>query len=212
MNTKAVVEAEEQATSPPWWRKILGILREHLTTFVTTTVVALLAVFSGQITETVKFALNRADARSDKYNSIAVELSNFVFTVELQQEFLANDWTTLDTLKWLNGDYNTAITSLRKNEYVYLQWLSHYWDQSRVSEFQDIMKTVKSIDTTIHSLNEQCELVTLGKSQKIDKDRAAETARQLEPRMKELQEKTNAFLTKLLLLCELFLVVSWRFG
>ena len=186
-----------QATPAPCWRKALDILREHLTTFVTTTVVAVLAVFSGQITESVKFALNRADARSDKYKSIAVELSNFVFTVELEQEFLEHDWTTLDTLKWLNGDYNTAITSLRKNEYVYLQWLGHYWDRSRVAEFQDIMKTAKGIDATIHRLNDQYELVEQRKSQKVDKDKAAETAKQLEPRLKELQEKTEAFLTKL---------------
>lgn len=189
--------SEGKATPTPWWRRALGVIREHLATFVTTTLVAVLAVCSGQITETVKFALNRADARSDKYNSIAVELSNFVFTVELQQEFLANDWTSLDTLKWLNGDYNTAITSLRKNEYVYLQWLGHYWDRSRVSEFQDIMKTAKDIDHMIHRLNDQYELVNDGKSRRVDKDRAADVAKQLEPRLKELQEKTEAFLTKL---------------
>jgi hypothetical protein len=182
-----------------WWQKTLDFLWQHATGFVTMTLLGILAAFSGCIVEGVKFRLNRADLRSDRYQSLATELSNFVFSVELVQEFFEANWTTLPTLKWLIPEYNTSITNLRKNEYVYLQWLHHYWGEERAEQFAEIIKVVKKIDRTIHSLNDELEKVENDNKNhpKVNEERAQKAATELKSSLKSLQEKTRDFLNDL---------------
>jgi len=184
-------------SSPSWWRKALGVVREHFTAFLTTTLLAVLTAFSGCITENVKFGLNRADTRAAKYEALAVSLSDFVFSVEQEWEILRDNRTDLATLKTQHEEYNALITSLRKNEYVYIHWLSRYWSKGRVKEFEEVMQSVREVDSIIHSLNDQFTLIRDKKIDKVPDDRAKAAADQLDVALKTLQARTRTFLQNL---------------
>jgi hypothetical protein len=111
--------------TPSTEESILAFVKQHFVTFMTTVVTGVLAACSGCIVENVKFGLNKADQRTKQYETLALEISKFVFATELNEEFLDNNWTKKKTVEWLIGDYNKAITNLRENEYVYMQWLAH---------------------------------------------------------------------------------------
>jgi hypothetical protein len=176
---------------------ILEKLGENLTAVLITTVVGVLTACSGYIVEWVKTGLNRANLRTERYTTLATDLSNHVFSAELQQEFLEHNWTSEPTLKSLVDEYNTSITKLRRCEYVYYQWLSRYWGTEAMAEFEEIMKLVKQIDGVIHGLNDQFELVGITKSQpKVDETLAKQTAAALKPLVECLTKRTKAFLTR----------------
>ncbi|MFO0951481.1 MAG: hypothetical protein U0835_10085 [Isosphaeraceae bacterium] len=179
-----------------WWKTAERYIWDNARGFLATLLVGILAALSGQIIENVKFRLNRADLRIERYQSLASELSAFAFSVELTQEFLEHNWTSLSTLKWLIPEYNNAITSLRKNEFVYRQWLSHYWGKQQVDAFNRIIDTAKKIDRTVHGLNDELEKVENDNAchPKVDESRARATAAELKPLAEELARSTAAFL------------------
>jgi hypothetical protein len=181
----------------PWWRQLFTTLREHFTTVLVTTFAGILTIFSGYIVETIKTAVNRADLRVERYQSLSTDVSSHLFSVELLQEFFEHNWTTEPTLKDLLTEYNTSITKLRKNEYVYYQWIARYWDKSALKEFEDIMSLVKKIDHAVHGLNDEFELVNLTKKQpKVNPERAKATAKEMKPLVEDLANKTKAFFTE----------------
>jgi len=158
-----------------------------------------LTAFSGYIVEGVKFRLNRADLRIERYQTLATDISQHTFSTELVQEFFQENWTTLPTLKWLMPDYNTSITTLRKKEFVYVQWLHQYWDEKREADFTELMQLVRDIDRTIHSLNDELEKVENDNKNhpKVDEQRARKTAADLEPLVKALRAKATTLLKNL---------------
>lgn len=176
---------------------LLKTLQDNFTAVLVTTFVGVLTACSGYIVEWVKTSLNRANQRTERYQTLATDLSNHTFSVELQHEFLAHNWTTEPTLSGLIKEYNDSITKLRRNEYVYYQWLARYWGPDAVKEFEQIMDVVKRIDAVIHGLNDQLELVNITKKQpKIDESRAAQAATSLKPLTVDLTQRTKAFLTR----------------
>ena len=195
-----VAPAPNPAT-PSTSEAIIAFVKQHFVTFMTTLVTGVLAACSGCIVEQVKFSLNKADLRTKQYEGMALEVSKFVFATELSEEFLDNNWTRKKTIEWLIGDYNAAITKLRQNEYVYMQWLAHYWSQEKVDEFKSLMVEVKAIDKIIHKLNDELDKFvdekTAAKYERLDAARTKETAKQLKPHVKELQTKAEKFLTGL---------------
>ena len=54
-----------------WWHSLAQQFRDHGATFVVTSLLAILTVFSDRIAGQVKFALNRADQRIEKYHAFA---------------------------------------------------------------------------------------------------------------------------------------------
>lgn len=181
------------------WQTIQGEIQKHFITFLTMTLVGVLTVFSGSIVESVKFQLNRADLRSERYQSLSTDLSNYVFSVEIFQEFFQENWTTLEALEGIIPRYNDAITNLRKNEYVYLQWLHQYWDERKINQFTEIMEIVRQIDHKTHSLNDELGKVRDDNKNhpKVNEERAKKTSDEIKPLLESLQEKTQVFLNDL---------------
>jgi hypothetical protein len=183
----------------PRWKIIQQEVQKHFTTFLTMTLVGLITLFSGSIVESVKFQLNRADLRSERYQSLSVDLSSYVFSVEIVQEFLQENWTPLGALEQIIPQYNTAITNLRKNEYVYLQWLHQYWDERKMDQFNEIMEIARQIDHKIHSLNDEFGRVRDDNKNypRVNEERARKVVAEIKPLLESLQEKTQLFLNDL---------------
>jgi len=118
-------------------------------------------VFSDKLFGRVKLALNRADLRIKQYEEMAIDLSNFVFQVELQHEFIKHDWNT----DQITPDYNTSITAIRGKEFVYRAWVKRYWP-GKEEEFSNLFRLIRKIDLAVHALNEPSDqpgkLDTLG--------------------------------------------------
>lgn len=192
--------------TPPHLRPPAGRLaaaarfvRTHLLSFVTTTAVGVLTLFSGTIVEQVKFRLNRADLRTTRYEAVARDLSSFTFAVELVEEFFRNHWTTLKTLEWLIDYYNKAVTRLRESEHVYRQWLGHYWGPEQIKRFDRIMADVRAVDAEIHKLNDELERVQSDNKNhpKVDPARSQAAAAVIAGRLPDLRGTVGEFLDDL---------------
>lgn len=184
--------------SQSWYEPILKSFEDQAATWFIGALIALLTAFSSRIVESVKFALNRADLRAKNYEELSIDLSEFVFSAELNHEFLANDWTTRETLTGLIKEYNDSITKIRKKEYVYSAWIEKYWGKKYLRDFSTVMGLIKAFDKIIHSLNDEFESVNIKKTkEKVDHKRAQEVVAQMGPKLDELKAKTHALLTKL---------------
>jgi hypothetical protein len=181
-----------------WMESIVNSLRTQAATWFVGFVIAMLTLFSSQITEYVKFALNSADLRSKYYEELAVDLSEYAFEAELTVEFIANGWTTETALVPLIKEYNDSITKLRKKEYVYLSWTARFWGRQLAEDVTGVYERVKLFDKAIHALNDEFEAVNITKSKpKIDPARAQQELTSLRPALQNLQTVSKAFLIKL---------------
>ncbi len=188
----------ERTTNPTWLQELRTSLKTQTATWVAAFVIGILTLFSGRITESVKFAMNRADLRTKQYEELAKDISGYIFAAELTTEFIENSWTTKKTLADLNTDYNKSITSLRINEFVYAAWVKKYWDTGKLSEFDAFMKSVAEFDKAVHSLNDEYEKVVLTEKQdKIDPVRAKKAVEQMKPIAAKLRVDGRAFLESL---------------
>ena len=181
-----------------WLRSVWESLTTQTATWFVGVVILLLGVFSDRIVESVKFALNRADLRTQQYETLSTELSRYAFSAELLEEFLREGWTTGPTLRALVTEYNEAITSLRRREYVHLAWLDRYWGEAEVEEFQELMAVVRQVDGAIHRLNDEFEAVNIrGTQERVDAEKAKPVIEAIGPLVGQLQERTQGFLSGL---------------
>jgi hypothetical protein len=181
------------------WDSILVSLKSQTATWFVGVLITVLTLFSSKLTEHIKFALNRADSRTHQYEQIATEISQYIFAAELTVEFIEKDWTTKTSLTELITDYNKSITTLRKNEYVYMAWIQKYWGPREENQFLDFMKSVKAYDSAVHSLNDEFEAVNItGKSSKIDRKRAAEALKIMKPALENMRNQGKQLLTSLI--------------
>jgi hypothetical protein len=175
---------------------IVSSLKTQTATWVGTLVVAILAVFSSYFTEKIKFALNRADQRTKQFEEIATEVSHYIFSAELNREFIEHGWTTESTMKKLLDDYNESVTALRKKEFVYQSWIQKFWGKKEADQFKCFMKSVREFDSTVHSLNDEFENVNIKKkADKIDPKRAEEALKVMNPAIEDMRRQGSAFLT-----------------
>ena len=185
-------------TNPTWLQLIAGSLEKQTATWLVAFLIGILGLFSGRITESVKFALNRADLRTKQYEELASEISQYIFCAELNTEFIENNWTTKRTLTDLVTDYNTSITTIRKKEYIYAVWIQKYWGKGQSAKFSAFMEALRDFDKAIHSLNDQFEKVIItGKQETLDPERAKEALKQLKPAAKNLRERGRNLLESL---------------
>jgi hypothetical protein len=160
--------------------------------------ISVLAVFSSNITEKLKLALNSADLRSKSYEELAVSLSEFNFEAELIVEYIGNGWTDETVMTPIIKDYNDAVTKLRGKEYVYLSWVKRYWGQSKLDDLEATYASVKTFDTAIHGLNDEFEAVNVAKSKKkVDQNKAEQALVRLRPALGSLQEQSKKLLIEL---------------
>ena len=185
-------------TNPTWLQGIVKSLKTQTATWVVALLIGILGLLSARITESIKFALNRADLRTTQYEELATEISHHIFSAELNTEFIENNWTTKKTLTDLITEYNTSITTLRKKEFVYAAWIEKYWGKTESAQFDEFMKTVREFDKAIHSLNDEFEKVNItGEADKVDPERAKEALKLLQPAAKKLREQGREFLASL---------------
>jgi hypothetical protein len=139
-----------------WTEHLLRSLEDQTATWFVGVVLALLGVFSGRLVETVKFALNRADLRTKYYEQLAVDLSSFVFAVNrLTKVYYGSSWASDEDKNAMAEAYNEAMVKLCSQEYVYLSWLQHYWNEKAVTAFEDVMKQVRTLDAVLIAMNEE---------------------------------------------------------
>jgi hypothetical protein len=173
-------------------------LKTQTGTWFVGAVIAILGIFSDKITESIKFALNRADLRTKQYEELAADVSSHLFSAELTTEFIENNWTTKQAMTDLLKDYNASITTLRRKEFVYLSWLEKYWGCGKVAAFQSLMQVVGEFDLSLHSLNDEFEAVNItGSKPKVDELRTADATKRLKPTVVELRKQVHQFLTAL---------------
>eukprot|EP00388_Colpodella_angusta_P000896 GDKJ01003025.1.p3 GENE.GDKJ01003025.1~~GDKJ01003025.1.p3 ORF type:complete len:179 (+),score=9.57 GDKJ01003025.1:3300-3836(+) len=173
---------------------IIQQIKENLITFVITTFVTLITIFSDKIVENIRFALNRANLRTSHYESLAKDISIYVFETENIAEIYEYGWTSKLTIQSSASGYNSAITQLRKTEYVVINSLHRYWNIEDVDRFKKIMETVRKIDFQIHSLNSESELILNGEKHKANPSKTKPITDKLKLLNKELQTQVTDFL------------------
>lgn len=156
-----------------------------------------LSIFSSNITEHIKLALNRADLTSKYYEELASDLSEYRFEAELTVEFIERGWTKADSLEMLVKDYNESITKLRKKEWIYQSWMRRYWGEEQAKAFAQCMDAVKAFDRDVHNLNDEIEAVVHKKKENFDKKTAAAAIDRLKPDLKTLLESSDSLNEKL---------------
>ncbi len=181
-----------------WLDAVKSSLKSQIATWFVGLLIVLLTSFSSKLTESIKFALNRADSRTRQYEELATEVSQYIFTAELTVEFIENDWTTKESLTERIKEYNQSITTLRKKEFVYLAWIQKYWDKKQVIQYEDFMKSVRVFDSAIHSLNDEFEAVNITRAkQRVDRKRAEEALKLMKPAVERMRENGKLLLTSL---------------
>jgi hypothetical protein len=154
-----------------------------LRTWLATTVVALLTVFSDRIIGRVRFALNRADLRTKYFEELAIDLSSYVFFASLFHERYARGWADdPEDIAGIGGEINGAVTTLRKKEYVYRSWVRRYWKSRGLADFEELLHALDLVEDAIHAFN----------------DRGDERAKTevLGTRLKVLRAKSDAWLSQ----------------
>lgn len=190
-----VIPVTPATQKPTWLQGIVASFRTQTAAWLGTFLIGILTLFSGYITESVKNALNRANLRTSQYETLATEISAYIFSAELNTEFIEKDLATSKTMAELITEYNQSITTLRKKEFVYSAWIKKFWDSSQMSKFEAFMKTVAEFDTAIHSLNDEFGRISLaGKDEKISPERAKKALEQMKPAVAKLRAEGRAFL------------------
>lgn len=168
-----------------------------------TLIIELVVICLGFFSNVLAFDPQHAEKqiiKAERYKLLITELDNYVFSTEIMNEFLQNNWTTLPTLQLINPQYNLSTTNIRKNENSNLLMLKHSSNQEKEKQYEEIMELVNKIDQLLHSLNDEFEKVQNDNKNhnKVDEERAKKTADELKPLLISLKEKKESFLKNLI--------------
>ncbi len=146
----------------------MQIINDNIAAWLAATIIALLTIFSDKILERIRFSVNRADLRVKYFEELAMDISTYMFWVEVFHERYQKGWTDdPEDLAGVAGELNVAMTTLRKKEYVYRSWVRKYWGSVVATEFINLMNRVKSVDVATHAFNdpgnEDQKTTTLGR-------------------------------------------------
>ena len=135
--------------------------------WVTTTLLAILTLFSQTLVDRIKTGLNVADLRGGYYKKMAGDFSNLSFDA---QSIIDNYTEALEPgqgrrigPKFLNTlvlGYNSAIDTVRKNEYIYRYWINAYYRTrwilfrtNAMERYDTLLNSIYRLDKAIHSMN-----------------------------------------------------------
>ncbi len=181
-----------------WLQDVLISLRTQTATWMVAFVIGIFGVFSSNIIESIKFSLTRADLRTKQYEEMATQISSYIFDSELTTEIIENNWTTREVMTERVNEYNTAITTLRKNEFLYSAWLHKYWTKNASLDFDRFMISVREFDAAIHSINDELEAVNITKKKdKIDTKRAQDVLKLMKSAVQKMRDDGRALLRSL---------------
>jgi len=170
-------------------------LKNQAATWFVGAVIGLLAVFSGKLTEQVKFALNREDLRAKNYEDLSTDLSEFAFNANLLAEFFDHNWTTRETMIDILKSYNDLVVKILKKDFVYRAWIKKYWGHEQQQLYSNVATLIREYDNALHSFNDEFEAVNITKTKdKFSPERAKEAARTLHPIAEKLKTATDALL------------------
>lgn len=160
----------------------MSFLTDHLATWLVTSTIALLTIFSDKIVERIRLAINKADLRVKYYEELAMDLSSYIFWSEVYLERFEKGWTEdSEDLSSVAGELNEATVTLRKKEYVYKSWVKKYWRSSQKDDFNIIFDSIKKVDIASHAFN--------------DKGHVKEKIKEYRSAIEILQYKVNNWLT-----------------
>jgi hypothetical protein len=184
--------------SESWLDTIKSSFTTQTATWFVGVAITILGIFSARITEAIKFALNRADLRTSQQEELSAEISQYIFSAELNTEFVGKGWTTKQTMSDLLREYNQSITTIRRKEFVYSAWVEKYWGRKQAGLYDTFMNSAREFDNAIHSLNDEFEAVNILESKKkIDSKVAEESLKLMRPAVENLRKNGRAFLTSL---------------
>lgn len=147
---------------------MLDAIKEKLGVLVMAMVVSIGMVFSDKITESIKTALNRSEQRPAQQEKLAKDFSAYIFAAENEIEYFHSGLTTKAALNEVATAYNSAITTLRENEYVYFAIIHRYWGKKQVALYENFIASVRELDQQVHKFNPQILLVVEGKQAAVD--------------------------------------------
>jgi hypothetical protein len=176
---------------------VMESLKDKLGVVIVTAAVSLATVFSDKIVGSIKSEVNKADQRPAEEQLIAMDISLFIFCAENVLEYLAKNQTTKKELEFVNPPYNDAITSLRKNEYVYLAAIQRYWDKPVVQQYETFFADVRSVDKAIHDFNDEFAAIDAGTKQKADEAAIKSRVSAASDAVAELEKSSKLLLTTL---------------
>jgi hypothetical protein len=189
------VEDTTPSSDKRFWPGLAQSFKQQAAIYIVTAVFAILTVFSNTIADRIKTALNYADAREDRYATLARQISGYIFDCELIEEYLVNGWTTRDALVPIISDYNKDITDLRRNEYVNRAMLAKYWNKARRNQFDSLMAQILKVDSTVHKLNDEYEKVNILKTEaKVGPTRASANSAELHNLLATFKPEAENFL------------------
>jgi hypothetical protein len=97
----------------------------------------------------------------------------------------------------VNYPYNDAVTSLRRNEYVYLASIQRYWDKLTTEQYETFFADVRSVDRAFHAFNDEFGAVDEGTKQKVDPAKTKELAPAVAAAVAKLEQSSTILLTSL---------------
>jgi hypothetical protein len=127
--------------------------------------VAIATATSDKIVAKAKDAMNRADSRRAKYDSITEGLSGYIFETENLLDILASGKADKDAVKGPIDAYNDAYTTARKNEYSNVAIVKRMWGADTGQKYRDTLTAIATFDgSNIHPFNAKVIPVYTGKS------------------------------------------------
>jgi hypothetical protein len=159
-----------------------------------TALITLLTLFSNTLTERIKTALDRAEARQDKFTKLSDDLGMFLFDCELMQKDLAEGSSKQAFKENVAGDFNASITSLLASEYSNRAMITHYWNAETADEFEGIMSDVKGIEPVVRDVNLQLQDE---KTDKFTPELASKVSVEIGTRLDPLRAKVSDLLLKM---------------
>ena len=180
------------------WKDSLWLsFKSETATWFAGAVIAAIAALLPQITESVKLNLNRADYRSQQYESLASDISEYIFYSELFVEFLENDLTEKEVLDQIIADYNRAIVAIRKKEFVYIARLNRAWGKSDADSFNQFLGSIKQFDAALRDLNPDIVGVRKGRSLSIDPGVTKRALVKIKPAVEKVRSEGRRMLINL---------------
>lgn len=182
----------------PGWRESLWLsLKSETATWFSAVVIATVAALVPQITESVKLNINRSDLRSQLYEKLASDLSEYLFYCKIFMELLESGVTQKESLDQIIPDYNRAIVEISKKEFVYTAQLKRAWGKEAASNFPVLIKSVEAFDSALRELNSEFVNVRSGKSPNIDRDVIEQSLPRLRSSVADLREESTRMLSSL---------------
>ena len=182
----------------PGWRESLWLsLKSETATWFSAVVIATVAALVPQITESVKLNINRSDLRSQLYENLASDLSEYLFYCQSFMELLESGVTQKESLDQVIPDYNRAVVEISKKEFVYGAQLNRAWGKEAAADFPVLMESIEAFDSALRELNSEFVTVRSGRSLRMDPNVIRQSLPQLQSSLANLRKESKRMLSSL---------------